>query len=1127
MINLRKFGYALLLFFLAPFAAAQFTTVSGTVTDPNGLAYANGTITATLVSSGSPKFTATNQPYTPPTQPVGLNSAGSFVMQLADNTQLTPGGSTWSFTVSCAAGCVPAAGGKGPVSFTVTGVTISGSSQSITSTLTAAALPLSNISGGGSGTVSPGTAGQVGIYAASGTTISGDAGLTHSGGILTFADNTSAAGYFSIQSTQRPAFLAGSGSPASNPFAQECFATAVSNCAAGANVGDASFNFNLNNTSGGNVFYGFTNTTGTSGDIIWQNTVGGALQMPWRIKSDGSLLAGFNNQLKGDSSAGIDLRRPPYNASCAFTGGGATTTTNGTVTAGTSVLLTSASGFAAGQGVFIAGAGAAGGVYNGVITAVGGSTLTVAPATSTSVTNATVVSFGWPIQTTTNGTVGSASTTIPVVSANTFAAGQGIYIAGAGAASANYTGVIQSVSSNNIVVSPATSTSVTNALVQHDETNALNSAITDLSNYVTSGTLRFPAGICLLNGPLLRTGDANAVIPLPSVPYNPGGSFNSGQNGPGLMIALEGAGPQARTSNNLVGWVGVPSTHGTIIQTAVGSGNLIGSKNPNETDGFTDVHLNLKNLTFRTVMNPGITMVHAGFVTELKTEGTIKFDTMAAGASSFPIQPVQTNGVGLVTPLPNNAGENVIDDVDISGFYNAMTWGEHIVVKHAEIYANWQGINCNTNNVFHHNWAGYIDLEQNAYGIVAASPGCYIDIAALDTELNNVPSWVSGATNQAMVYDPNNYLHGKVRVVFSTYFTRYGGNNIAFDFGDAFPAASSGNLGWNAGFVGPTASLSTVSPTIAVSTKCDGQTKEVSFPPSPPGAEGNGCVATGFNFTGNTVVVRVPHVLQSNSNAYTSFEIGNDSSNYLQIYQNQTTIGFQKKVAGGTTSIATATYSANLALWWRMAESSGAVTASYSPDGINWTTLGTCAATCVSWAYTSTNVAVAAQFIGTGPTYPGYAVFDNLSVNLSAPNYARVEVNDGLFGSAHIQDVSACETSFGITTLSTGGTTTDTGQNCLPANSVIDAVVYRITTTITTAASFTIGDSTTAARFCASQSTLTAGTTGVCMVQWTSATAGTMGQASAASVRVTTNANPGAGAIRLIVYYHTWTPPTS
>ena len=131
------------------------------------------------------------------------------------------------------------------------------------------------------------------------------------------------------------------------------------------------------------------------------------------------------------------------------------------------------------------------------------------------------------------------------------------------------------------------------------------------------------------------------------------------------------------------------------------------------------------------------------------------------------------------------------------------------------------------------------------------------------------------------------------------------------------------------------------------------------------------------------------------------------------------------------------------------------------------------------------------------------------------------------FGSFMRFTSSACEASFGITTLSTVATTTNTGQNCLPANAIIDAVVYRITTTITTAANFTIGDSTTAARFCSAQSTLTAGTTGICFVQADQTGAAGPRQTSATTVRVTTNVNPGAGAMRLITYYHTWFPPAS
>jgi hypothetical protein len=123
MIGKISFLKALaVLFCSAPFALAQFTTVTGTVTDPNGLPYAGGTISATLVASGSP--TLNGFAYTPPTQPSGLNAIGFFTMRLGDNTVLLPGASTWTFKVCSAGGTIQPAGGKGPVCFTLTGVTI-------------------------------------------------------------------------------------------------------------------------------------------------------------------------------------------------------------------------------------------------------------------------------------------------------------------------------------------------------------------------------------------------------------------------------------------------------------------------------------------------------------------------------------------------------------------------------------------------------------------------------------------------------------------------------------------------------------------------------------------------------------------------------------------------------------------------------------------------------------------------------------------------------------------------------------------------------------------------------------------------------------------------------------------
>lgn len=113
-------------------------------------------------------------------------------------------------------------------------------------------------------------------------------------------------------------------------------------------------------------------------------------------------------------------------------------------------------------------------------------------------------------------------------------------------------------------------------------------------------------------------------------------------------------------------------------------------------------------------------------------------------------------------------------------------------------------------------------------------------------------------------------------------------------------------------------------------------------------------------------------------------------------------------------------------------------------------------------------------------------------------------------------------------TLSTSGLTTNSDANLLPANSIIEAVVGRVTTTITTATDWKLGDGTIAGRFSAANSTLTAGTTQVGLVHIDQT--GTSGprQAAAAALRITcTGANPGAGKIRVTVFYRQFVPPTS
>jgi hypothetical protein len=117
-----------------------------------------------------------------------------------------------------------------------------------------------------------------------------------------------------------------------------------------------------------------------------------------------------------------------------------------------------------------------------------------------------------------------------------------------------------------------------------------------------------------------------------------------------------------------------------------------------------------------------------------------------------------------------------------------------------------------------------------------------------------------------------------------------------------------------------------------------------------------------------------------------------------------------------------------------------------------------------------------------------------------------------------------------LITLNTGGTTTDTSGLLLHANSIIDGVTCRVITTITTAANYSLGDATTAARFQVASTNITAGqtVTGLsAMFGVVSTTATGPTQAAAAALRITTNVNPGAGVLRCSVFGRTLVAPTS
>jgi len=70
---------------------AQFTTVTATVKDPNGIPYAGAVLNAVLVPSTGGGYTLSGQPYSGRIGPVTLDSTGKFTVNFGDVTLITPG----------------------------------------------------------------------------------------------------------------------------------------------------------------------------------------------------------------------------------------------------------------------------------------------------------------------------------------------------------------------------------------------------------------------------------------------------------------------------------------------------------------------------------------------------------------------------------------------------------------------------------------------------------------------------------------------------------------------------------------------------------------------------------------------------------------------------------------------------------------------------------------------------------------------------------------------------------------------------------------------------------------------------------------------------------------------------
>lgn len=274
--------------------------------------------------------------------------------------------------------------------------------------------------------------------------------------------------------------------------------------------------------------------------------------------------------------------------------------------------------------------------------------------------------------TTTSGTFG-VGTSGTIASCSTFLANQGILITGAGTAGANYIGKVVTCSGTALTVTPATSTSIaTGAVVKHDETAAFIAAIAALSS--TGGTIRLPrwqslaASTYRVNGPLLDTGGANAVLPMPTI-------ANYSANP--IVISIQGVETPGGTS----------AQAGEIIQTETPSGNLFGGYAAAAGAGFapiTNVKLYLQDLTLSSYTNPGVVMVNATLLQGLRTSRL--YVNMPS-----PALPSNTAGAAILMPEIANNLDLAISDTNVAGYYIGIQPGEHAQID--RVYST-LGVKC-------------------------------------------------------------------------------------------------------------------------------------------------------------------------------------------------------------------------------------------------------------------------------------------------------------------------------------------------------------------------------------------------------------------------------------------------
>lgn len=456
--------------------------------------------------------------------------------------------------------------------------------------------------------------------------------------------------------------------------------------------------------------------------------------------TDGTITTGTNTFTSATGTFTVADVGKVITISHAGTFTGTTTNTDGAITSGANAFTSASATFTTADVnkiIKVTGAGATGGLLTTTISAFVSSTaVTLAANAGTTVSGAASYTYGYPadLTTTISGYTSATSVTLTVNAATTVS------------------GVDYEYGTED------------SAAIQ----SAINAAGTNLG-----GTVFFPAGIYMIANSY--TGTANAELTLPCV----------SQTVPAQQIKLQGAYKPMMyygflspiTPTNYTGSLLLFAKNGSAGNSNIGL-QCSGGFGYN----FSNIIVNVSNLSLRTVINPIQTVLNLNNASDATT------DFLEIDVTSGYWNLAQETGASSYALKMPQIGNHVFADVDhteIYGYYYGIKTGPHTRINNSGVYFSMNALDVGTDSTVstngHYAYVQYLESEDcvNVVNFTNAGGTKMGGITAnVNLEVTGPDPWAT----VEMINDPSNYGDGNV------YFSGYSVNSVTQSGGTGLSA---------------------------------------------------------------------------------------------------------------------------------------------------------------------------------------------------------------------------------------------------------------------------------------------------------------------------------------------------